>query len=161
MTTLATVHPIRGALRNWPTGVAVLTTADRDGWWWGCTVNSVALVSTHPPIVSVSIPRDAPGQQVLTTAPAFAIHVLRADQEPLATHFAATPENFDNIDVECGFASVPLLREASTRLECRPVNTIPAGANTLLLGEVHQAHTTPGDPLIHLNTHYRKLAHPS
>jgi flavin reductase (DIM6/NTAB) family NADH-FMN oxidoreductase RutF len=132
--TLATVHPIREAMRNWPTGVAVLTTADPDGWWRGCTVNSVAPVSAHPPIVSVSIPRDA-----LPPTNAFAIHLLRTDQAPLADHFARTPSNFDNVEVECGFGPVPLLREAATRLECHPISTLPAGANTLLLAKVHRA----------------------
>ncbi|HVQ18201.1 MAG TPA: flavin reductase family protein, partial [Actinomycetes bacterium] len=86
MITAATVYPIsaREAMRNWPTGVAVLTTADREGWWWGCTVNSVASVSTKPPLVAVSIPRDASGRQTFTTADALAIHVLRSDQAALA-----------------------------------------------------------------------------
>lgn len=163
-TTTATVYPIstREAMRNWPTGVAVLTTADLDGWWLGCTVSSVASVSTRPPIVSVSIPHDAAGREVFTSADAFAIHVLRADQEPLAEHFANDPTNFDNVNVECGFESVPLLRDVATRLECRPLNAVPAGGNVLLLGEVLRARTDPGsDPLVHVGEHYRKLARPA
>jgi flavin reductase ActVB len=169
MITTATVYPIstREAMRNWPTGVAVLTTADREGWWWGCTVNSVASVSTKPPLVAISIPRDADGRQTFTTADALAIHVLRADQAAVAEHFATNPTDFDaiqtthNIHVECGFESVPLLSEVATRLECRPVNALPAGANVLLLAEVIRARTAPGDPLVHVGDHYRKLTRPA
>jgi flavin reductase ActVB len=163
---LATVHPIsaRAAMRNWPTGVAVLTTADREGWWWGCTVNSVTSVSTRPPMVAVSIPRDAAGRDTFTSADAFAIHVLRAGQEALAAHFESDPTNFDavqtehGIAVECGLESIPLLRDVATRMECRLVNTVTAGTNVLLLAEVLRARTGPGEPLIHLGEHYRTLA---
>lgn len=163
MITTTAVHPISTteAMRRWPTGVAILTTADREGWWWGCTVNSVASVSTRPPLVAVSIPRDAEGRQAFAAADAFAVHVLRAGQEPLAEHFASAPTNFDGIAVECGFESVPLLQDVATRLECRPVNTITAGTNVLLLAEVVRARTGSGDPLIHIDEHYRKLARPA
>lgn len=169
MITTATVYPIsvKEAMRNWPTGVAVLTTADREGWWWGCTVNSVASVSTKPPLVAISIPRDADGRQTFTTADALAIHVLRADQAAVAEHFTTHPTDFDalqtthNIHVECGFESVPLLSEVATRLECRPVNALPAGANVLLLAEVIRARTAPGDPLVHVGDHYRRLTRPA
>jgi flavin reductase (DIM6/NTAB) family NADH-FMN oxidoreductase RutF len=162
-TTMATVYPIsaRDAMRRWPTGVAVLTTADRDGWWWGCTVSAVASVSARPPMVSVSIPRDTRGRQVFTSADAYAVHVLRAGQESLADQFANDPTNFDGLEVECGYDAVPLLHDVATRLECHLVNTVAAGANILLLGEVIRARTGQGEPLVHVNEHYRKLARPA
>lgn len=128
------------------TTVAVLTTADRDGWWWGCPVNSVTPVSSHPPMVAVNIPRGVGG--------AFAIHVLRAGQEALADHFASAPTDFDavqttyGIAIECGLGEVPLLCDVASRLECRPVNTVAAGSNVLVLAEV-------------LGEDYRRLARPA
>lgn len=163
MITSATVYPIstQEAMRDWPTGVAVLTTADREGWWLGCTVNSVVSVSTRPPIVAVSIPRDTEGRQTFTTADALAIHVLRAGQEALAEHFTKSPTNFDDLQVECGFESVPLLSDVATRLECRPVNKMTAGTNVLLLAEVVRARTGRSEPLVHVGEHYRTLARPA
>jgi flavin reductase (DIM6/NTAB) family NADH-FMN oxidoreductase RutF len=169
MITTATVHPIsaRDAMRTWPTGVAVITTADREGWWWGCTVNSVAAVSTRPPLVAVSIPRDAECRQAFTSADALAVHVLRADQQAVAEHFTKSPTDFDavqtrhHIDVECGLESVPLLTEVTTRLECRLANTMSTGTNVLLLAEVVRARTGPGDPLVHVGEHYRTLGRPA
>jgi flavin reductase ActVB len=163
MITTATVYPIsvKEAMRDWPTGVAVVTTADREGWWWACTVSSVASVSTKPPLVAISIPRDAPGRQTFTAADALAIHVLRADQGPLADHFTKHPTDFDDLHVECGFESVPLLTDVAVRLECRPVNALPAGTSVLLLAEVVRARKAPGDPLVHVGDHYRRLARPA
>ncbi|TDV52265.1 flavin reductase family protein [Actinophytocola oryzae] len=169
MITTATVYPIstRQAMTRWPTGVAILTTADREGWWWGCTVSSVASVSTAPPIVAVSIPRETAGRQTFTSADAVAIHVLREGQQALAEHFATSPTDFDTVQsthgipIECGFESVPLLGDVTTRLECRPVNTVAAGTNVLLLAEIVRARTGPGDPLIHVGDDYRHLARPA
>ena len=41
MITTAAVYPVpvRDAMTHWPTGMAVVTTADRDGWWWGFTAS--------------------------------------------------------------------------------------------------------------------------
>jgi flavin reductase (DIM6/NTAB) family NADH-FMN oxidoreductase RutF len=153
--------PVRDALRNWPTGIAVITTADRDGWWWGCTATSMASVSDRPPLVSVSLPRDSSCRAVFTAADAFAVHVLKAGQEELADRFAAGATDFADLPVECGFESVPLLSDVSIRLECRPVNTVEAGDNVLLLGEVVRARTGPGEPLVHLGEGYRRLARPA
>jgi flavin reductase ActVB len=161
MIILATGSPVRDALRNWPTGVAVITTADRDGWWWGCTATSMASVSVRPPLVSVSLPRDASGRPVFAPDGAFAVHVLRVGQESLAARFTSGAADFTDLPVECGFESVPLLSDVAVRLECRPVNTVAAGDNVLLLGEVVRARTGPGEPLVHLGDGYRTLARPA
>lgn len=165
----AAVYPIsvRKAMAGWPTGVAILTTADREGWWWACVVNSVASVSTRPPLVAISIPRETAGRETFTMADAVAIHVLRDGQEAVAAHFAESPTDFDTVQtklgvaVECGFESVPLLADVATRLECRPVYTMQTGGSVLLLAEVVRARTGTGDPLVHVGEHYRHLARPA
>ncbi len=164
-----TVYPIsaRQAMSRWPTGVAVVTTADGEGWWWGCTVNSVASVSANPPMVAVSIPREAAGRETFTMADAVAIHVLREGQEALAEHFTKAPTDFDTVQtelgmhVECGFESLPLLADVQTRLECRLVYTMQTGGNVLLLADVVRARTGTGEPLVHVGEHYRHLARPA
>ena len=164
MITSATVYPVsvRDAMRNWPTGMAVVTTADRDGWWWGCTANSVASVSTRPPMISVCLDRDARCRPAFAAADAFAVHVLRVGQESLAERFAnGTCSDFDGVPIECGFEDVPLLCDVAVRLECRPVNVLPAGDNVLLIGEVVRARTGPHEPLVHVGASFRTLARPA
>jgi flavin reductase ActVB len=120
----------------------VATTADREGWWWGCPVNSLTPAPAEPFRVTISVPREAPGHHAFTTADAVAVHLLRVGQEALVEHFSKHPTDFDTVQsslgfrVECGFAAVPLLAGVVSRVECRPVNVVTAGANVLLLAEV-------------------------
>lgn len=158
---MTSVYPcsVSEAMANWPTGMAVITTADQDGWWWGFTASSVSQVSARPPLISVCIDRDAHCRPVFTAADAYAVHVLRAGQEDLAEHFvddAAT--DFDGLFACCGFEGVPLLDDVAVRLECQPVQSVPAGDHVILLGEVVRARTGPHDPLVHLGQDFRRLA---
>ena len=159
----ATVYPcsVRAAMAHWPTGMAVVTTADRDGWWWGFTASSVSQVAERPPLISVSLPRDARCRPVFTAADAYAVHVLRTGQEELAERFAhGAADDFDGMAVESGYEDVPLLTDVAVRLECRPVNAVPAGDHVLLLGEVVRARTGPHEPLVYLDQGFRTLARP-
>ncbi|HEX2130913.1 MAG TPA: flavin reductase family protein [Actinophytocola sp.] len=159
MTPAWTVYPCspRDAMANWPTGMAVVTTADGDGWWWGFTASAVSQVSERPPMVSVSLDRDAHCRPVFTSADAYAVHVLRTGQEELADRFSGAPNDFDDLPVTCGFDGVPLLADVAVRLECRPVQSLPAGDHVLLLGEVVRARTGPHDPLVHVGQSFRGL----
>lgn len=163
MNDLAARYPcsVHDAMDHWPTGVAVVTTADRDGWWWGFTADSFTAVSRRPPLISVGLDRQAPCRSAFTTADAYAVHVLRAGQEQLSERFAGgTSDNFDGLRVECGFEDVPLLADVTMRIECRAANVLPAGDHVLLLGEVVRIRTGPGDPLVHLGQSYRQLSRP-
>ena len=156
----ATVYPCsaRDAMAHWPTGMAVVTTADRDGWWWGFTASSVSQVSQRPPLVSVPLRRDARCRPVFAAADAYAVHVLRTGQEDIADRFAqGTADDFADLAVDCGYEDVPLLADVAVRLECRPVNAVSAGDHVLLLGEVVRARTGPHDPLVYLDQGFRTL----
>ena len=159
MTPAWTVYPCspRDAMANWPTGMAVVTTADGDGWWWGFTASAVSQVSERPPMVSVSLDRDAHCRPVFTSADAYAVHVLRTGQEGLAGRFSGAPNDFDELPVTSGLEGVPLLDDVAVRLECRPVQSLPAGDHVLLLGEVVRARTGPHDPLVHVGQSFRSL----
>jgi flavin reductase ActVB len=164
MINAATVYPCsaRDAMAHWPTGIAVITTADRDGWWWGFTASSVSRVSTRPPMLSVCIDRDARCRPVFAAADAYAVHVLRAGQEDLAARFSHGAANdFDGVAVTCGYEDVPLLDDVAVRLECRPVQSMPAGDHVILLGEVVRARTGPYEPLVHVGQGFRRLARAS
>lgn len=163
MITTSTVYPcsVSDAMANWPTGMAVITTADRGGWWWGFTASSVSQVSARPPLISVCIDRDAHCRPVFTSTDAYAVHVLRAGQEDLAAKFAGgTPSDFEGMVVGSGYEDVPLLDDVAVRLECRAVQHMPAGDHVLLLGEVVRARTGPHDPLVYLGQGFRRLARP-
>lgn len=164
MITTSTVYPcsVHDAMANWPTGMAVITTADRSGWWWGFTASAVSKVSARPPLISVCIDRDAHCRPVFTAADAYAVHVLRVGQEELADRFAGgSTDDFDGLAVTSGYEDVPLLDDVAVRLECRPVHHLPAGDHVILLGEVVRARTGPHDPLVYLGENVRRLARPT
>jgi flavin reductase ActVB len=160
MSQVATVYPssVREAMAQWPTGVAVVTTADREGWWWGCTADSFSPVSLRPPLISVCLDRQARCRPVLASSDAFAVHVLGCGQEDLARRFTCDPDNFDGLGVERGVEDVPLLCDVTVRMECRTSTVVPAGDHVMLLGEVVRLRTRPGDPLVYLRRHFRRLS---
>jgi flavin reductase ActVB len=131
----------------------VVTTADREGWWWACTVTSVTSVSLSAtqPLVAISIPADAGSRHVFMTANELAVHVLRPDQKALADHFARHPTDFDTaqsvhgVRVECGFGDVPLLSDVASRLECRRVNVMTMDKKVVLLAAVVRGHAVLDD----------------
>jgi flavin reductase ActVB len=157
---MSTVYPgsVRDAMEHWPTGVAVVTTADQDGWWWGCTADSFAAVSMRPPLISVCLYREHGCRPVFAAADSFAVHVLREGQEDLANRFACRDADFTDLAVERGYDDVPLLSDVAVRLECRTTSVVPAGDHVMLLAEVVRVRTGPGDPLVYLQRHFRHLS---
>jgi flavin reductase ActVB len=161
MISTATVYPssVREAMAQWPTGNAVVTTADQDGWWWGCTADSFSSVSMRPPLISVTLDRVHRCRPAFTAADVFAVNVLGAGQEDLARHFAGKDVcDFDGIAVEHGIDDVPLLCDVPVRMECRTTNVVPAGDHVMLLAEVVRVRTGPGEPLVYLRRNFRSLS---
>jgi flavin reductase ActVB len=157
----ATVYPVsvRDAMAQWPTGIAVVTTADQDGWWWGCTADSFASVSTRPPLISVCVDRAHRCWPAFAAADVFAVNVLRSGQEDLAKHFAGRDaDDFEDVAVEQGIDDVPLLCDVSMRMECRTTNIVPAGDHMMLLAEVVRVRSGPGEPLVYLRRRIRRLS---
>jgi flavin reductase ActVB len=163
MINTATVYPcsVRDAMAQWPTGIAVVTTADQDGWWWGCTTDSFSAVSRRPPLVSVCLEREHRCRPAFTAADLFAVNVLRIGQEELARRFAGgAGDDFDGVAVEHGIDDVPLLSDVSARMECRTTEVVPAGDHVMLLAEVVRVRTGPGEPLVYLRRNFRHLSRP-
>ena len=67
---------LRGLMRLWPHGVSVLS-IDVDGDRMGVTVSSLVSLSLDPPLVGVSIGRDLALHEVLRSAGAFGVSILR------------------------------------------------------------------------------------
>ncbi|HEV2781944.1 MAG TPA: flavin reductase family protein [Actinophytocola sp.] len=158
---ISTVYPasVSDAMAQWPTGIAVVTTADQDGWWWGCTADSFSAVSVRPPLVSVCLAREHRCRPAFTAADAFAVHVLRTGQEDVARRFGCRDAgDFDGLAVERGLDDVPLLGDVAVRMECRTSNVVPAGDHVMLIAEVVRVRTGHADPLVYLRRTFRQLS---
>ena len=78
----------RKAMARVASGVAIVTTSDADGRWWGFTASSFTPLSLDPPLILVCLSRDAGCRPAFTSAPAFRVNVLGVEHEQLAVRFA-------------------------------------------------------------------------
>ena len=78
----------RSLFRRWPAGVSIVV-AEVGGHRHGRTVSSLVSLSLEPPLIGVSIGKDASCYELLRSAGRFAISLLGAEQEELAQRFAA------------------------------------------------------------------------
>ncbi len=74
-------------MRRFPAGVAVVR-VDADGERLGLTVGTLVSLSLEPPLVGISVAREAALHELLREAGGFAVSLLAAGQEAVAQHFA-------------------------------------------------------------------------
>lgn len=151
---------LRTLMRRFPAGVAVLT-VDVEGERLGLTVGSLVSLSLEPPLVGVSIAREAAMHELLRRAGGFAASLLAGGQEWLAQHFArGVPPigMWHGIATREGAAGAPLLVGALGWIECRLAGETPAGDHTFFLGEVLSVELgQPAPPLVYLDAGYRSV----
>ncbi|HEY3070408.1 MAG TPA: flavin reductase family protein [Gaiellaceae bacterium] len=151
---------LRDLLRGFPSGVAVLT-VDVEGERLGLTVGSLVSLSLEPPLVGVSISRQAAMHELLRRAGGFALSLLAGDQEALAQHFARGVPPFAHwhgIATRPGAEGAPLLEDALGWLECENRDEHPAGDHTLFVGEVLAAERgRAAPPLVYVGQRYMSL----
>ena len=157
-----TPDQLRAAMRNWATGVALVTVGDRDQGH-GMTVNSFTSISLEPPLILVSIERTTRTHHLALENGRFAIAILKADQEELSEIFAGrTPDNdnrFKDVDVEYTPAGIPVPLEPMAVLDCVIDRTMDAGTHTLFIALVEHARiSADGAPLLYFNRDYHRLS---
>jgi flavin reductase (DIM6/NTAB) family NADH-FMN oxidoreductase RutF len=147
-------------MRRAPASVAVLT-VNTGRERLGLTVSSLVSLSLDPPLVGVSIARDAAMHELLREAGSFAASLLAGGQERLAQHFArGVPPigMWHGVPTEQGESGTPLLADALGWLECRLAAEHAAGDHTLFVGEVESARLGPtAPPLVYVEGTYRTL----
>ena len=137
---------LRRAFGRFGTGVTVITTQAAIGPL-GFTANSFSSVSLDPALVLWSMGKASQRHDAFATASHYAVHVLRADQLPLAGHFARQGQGFDEIAHEMSGDGVPLLHGTLARFECRAYDCHSAGDHSILIGEVLRATVSEGTGL--------------
>ncbi|WP_166442274.1 flavin reductase family protein [Nakamurella flava] len=144
-----TPSALRRHLARWPTGVAVVTTVV-DGRPVGKTINSFHSTSLQPPLVGWCVDHGSSQLDDWLAADGFVVHVLSADQIPLATHFAnRSADRFAGIEWTAGLDGMPLLvADVPLRLECRVRHRLPVGDHTYLVGQVVDLTAGPAIPLV-------------
>jgi len=154
------VDELRTFMRRTPASVAVVT-VDTGRDRLGLTVSSLVSLSLEPPLVGISIGREAAMHELLREAGGFAVSLLAGGQEWLAQHFArGVPPigMWHGIATEEGARGAPLLVGALGWLECRLASEHDAGDHSLFVGEVESVRLGPSaPPLVYHEGSYRTL----
>ena len=158
-----TLNPeqLRHAMRAWTTGVTVVT-AIHEGQCYGMTVNSFTSISLEPPLISVALKKLTHTHELVEKSGEFAITILSTNQGDLSDRFAGKMPNiidrFEGVETDKLLIDAPLLKGGVAYFNCRVVNSIPVGENTLFIAEVIAAQGTgEGEPLVYHNRVYWKL----
>jgi flavin reductase (DIM6/NTAB) family NADH-FMN oxidoreductase RutF len=134
---------------------------DAGGERLGLTVGTVTALSLEPPLVGVSVSRQAAMHELLRGAGGFALSLLAGDQEAVAQHFARGVPPFAHwhgIEWREGASGAPLLEGALGWVEARLAAEHETGDHTLFVGEVasvEQGRTGPA--LVHVGQGYASL----
>jgi flavin reductase (DIM6/NTAB) family NADH-FMN oxidoreductase RutF len=150
---------MRRVMRQWLTGVAVLTVREGDEMR-GMTCNSFNSVSDNPATVLVSIRHGSRTHDMVMETRRFSLSILPADQQEWADRFAGVNgdlhEKFDDVPHRLGESGAPLIDGALGYFECRVVSTHNTGGSTLFIAELDVAE--PGDeeskPLARFHSRY-------
>jgi flavin reductase (DIM6/NTAB) family NADH-FMN oxidoreductase RutF len=146
------------AMSHFASGVTVVTT-EHDGKSYGMTVASFASLSLHPPLVLVCIEKSVKSHDAISAAGTFGVSILAQSQGEISGRFASKIENkFEGVDIRRGELGVPLIAGAICTLACRVHSELPGGDHTIFVGEVVDAETAGGEPLVYYRSGYRDLA---
>jgi flavin reductase (DIM6/NTAB) family NADH-FMN oxidoreductase RutF len=139
----------RNALGTYATGVTVITAAGADGKPYGLTCNSFASVSLNPPLVLWSLVIYSQNMSIFQNASHFAVNVLSASQDALATRFATPSEDkFAGVEWQPGLGNAPILADSVANFQCRAVDRYYGGDHVIFLGAVETYAYNRDEPLL-------------
>jgi flavin reductase ActVB len=133
------VRDFREAMSCFPSGVAVVTTADEAGRWWGVTVSAFCSVSVDPPTVLFCLDEAASCRDAFHGARSWAVNVLSVPQERLARLFATRgADKFSQDSFDLNADGHPVLPAATFVLGCHRRAVHAAGDHSIVVGEVRE-----------------------
>lgn len=143
---------------HFPTGVAVVTTRDRNGQNYGITINAVTSLSLDPALLLICLDSRSNTLPAVLDSGGFCLHVLGAHQEHLSRTFASKHEDkFSMVEFQTSPNGSPLLEGVVAASECRVTSVHPGGDHTIVVAAVEQVHMAGGEPLLFHRGAYAKL----
>ncbi|MDN3354466.1 flavin reductase family protein [Actinomadura sp. DC4] len=142
----------RELMSRFPAGVAIVTTADRDGVPYGLTCTAFASVGLDPPTLLVCLHRDSRTLRALRSRGAFAVHLLDADSADTAASFAE--RDGDPFAVVAWAPSarfgIPIVSGRTVgHAECVVAGSTDASDHVVVFGEVVATSLGAGDPMVY------------
>jgi len=146
---------LRKAFGNFVTGVTVVTVRDDNETPRGLTANSFTSVSMEPPLILICIDKRANSHYAFAQATAFAVSVLRADQQDISRLFASKADSkFKHCKTFTAVTGTPMIENAICWFDCTVHQSIKAGDHLLLIGEVQAFDQHAGTPLAYCRGTY-------
>ena len=148
----------REALAAYATGVTVVT-AIGEGGPSGATANAVSSLSLEPPMMLACLDR---GSRTLTSVRAqgrFGVNALAAGQEEVARRFSSKdpePQKWEGVEWS-EHEGLPRLAGGLLWVACELRDLIDGGDHLILTGNVLEAESGEGQPLLFHRGAYRDL----
>jgi flavin reductase (DIM6/NTAB) family NADH-FMN oxidoreductase RutF len=150
---------LRELMRLWPHGVSVLA-IDNDGDRMGVTVSSLVSLSLDPPLIGISIGKQASCYELLRQAGGFAISLLGSGQEKIARQFASSLPpivHWQGVEIREG-RMAPLIEGALGWIEATTVAQHDVGDHTFFVGAVLSVEQGPSaSALVYRDREYHAL----
>ena len=156
-----TSEAFRDALRHFPAGVTIVTIKS-GAEVHGLTVSAFASVSPEPPLIMICIDHRHHAHDLLKDeGAAFAVNILREDQQELSNRFAYVKDEdrFATGNWTVAVTGAPVLEDALAWLDCTVLSHQRAGTHTIYVGEVQASSVPHADerPLVYWNRAYHAL----
>jgi len=154
-------NELRRVMGHFATGVAVITTHAADGEYYGLTANALSSLSLVPPLLLVCIDKKAESYRCFDESKVFNANILGADQEDISRRFASNSmsgaKKFEGTSYRIGANGAPILTGVLAYLECRVTAAFDGGDHTIYVGEIEQADSIEGEPLLFFRGGYRSI----
>ncbi len=158
MTPVLDKDAFRAALGRFASGITVVTAQDAAGRDAGMTISAFCSVSLSPPLLMVSVAKNASMHDVLTQSAHFAVNILSDSQEPISRRFSSKEgDRFDGVGFKRGQTGAALLDDVVAWIECRRVAAHDAGDHVLVIGETLAMDTSDRRPLLYYRGGYAAL----
>lgn len=133
-------------MTSFPTGVAIVTTADADGNPFGFTSNAVSSVSADPPMLLVCVAKTSRTLPALLESRGFLVNFMGEGSEAVCATFASKAEpgeKFASVDWRPSRRRFPHLHALSVAYaECQTVHELEAGSHIVLIGRIAEGGVT-------------------
>lgn len=129
----------KAAMREWQTGICLVTSVDTEGCPVGLICNSFASLSLEPPLISWAVDHSSTAILGWRATNSYALHVLprleRPLDHPLVARFAQRGgDKFAGLDFERNAHGDPVFPELSTRFDCLVHQRLEVGDHDLMIG---------------------------
>ena len=106
-------------------------------------------MSLNPPLVLWSLVIFSQGMTIFQNASHFAVNVLGASQQALATKFAtSSADKFAGVEWKPGLGNAPILADSVANFQCRAADRYYGGDHVIFLGAVEAYAYNRQEPLL-------------